>query len=54
VVDPDDPAGVAAIVHELAGDRERLARMGERALRAAADFGRDKELLSFRRVIEEI
>jgi colanic acid biosynthesis glycosyl transferase WcaI len=54
VVDPDDPAAVAAVVQELANDRERLARMGERALQAATDFARDKELQLLREVIEGV
>jgi len=54
VVDPDDPAAVAAVVQELAHDRKRLAQMAERALQAAADFSRDKELQLFRRVIEDV
>lgn len=52
VVDPDDPPAVAAVVQELARDRLRLARMGERALEAAGGFARDKELQLFRRVVE--
>ena len=54
VVDPDDPAALAAVVQELAHDRERLARMGERALQAAGDFARDKELQLFRQIIEDV
>lgn len=53
VVDPDDPTAVAAVVQELAHDRERLARMRERALQAAGDFARNKELQLFRRVVED-
>jgi glycosyltransferase involved in cell wall biosynthesis len=52
VIDPDDPAALAAIVRELANDRPRLAQMGDRALQAAGDFARDKELQLFRKVIE--
>ena len=52
VVDPDDPAAVAAVVRELAHDRKRLAQMAARALQAAGDFARDKELQLFRGVIE--
>ncbi len=54
VVDPDDPAATARIIHELAHDRERVARMGERALAASKNFGREEELQLFRRVIEEV
>jgi glycosyltransferase involved in cell wall biosynthesis len=52
VVDPDDPAALAAIVKELANDHERLAQMAERAFQAAGEFARDKELQHFRCVIE--
>ena len=54
VVDPDDPAAVASVVQELAHDRQRLAGMGERALQAAGEFARDKELQLFRRVVEDV
>ena len=54
VVDPDDPAALAAVVQELAHDRERLAKMGELALQAAGDFARDKELQLFRQIIEDV
>jgi len=42
VVDPDDPAAVAAVVRELAHDRKRLAQMAERALQAAGEFARQR------------
>jgi colanic acid biosynthesis glycosyl transferase WcaI len=54
VVDPEDPAALAAVIQELARARERLAGMGVRALQAAGDFTRDKELQLFRRVIEDV
>jgi colanic acid biosynthesis glycosyl transferase WcaI len=54
VVDPDDPAAVAAVVQELAHDRQRLAQMAERALQAAGEFARDREVQLFRRVIEGV
>jgi colanic acid biosynthesis glycosyl transferase WcaI len=54
VVDPDDPIALAAAVRELAGDRERLAKMGALALQAAGDFARDKELEHFRQIIEDV
>jgi glycosyltransferase involved in cell wall biosynthesis len=54
VVDPDDPAGVAAVVQELAHDPQRLAQMAERARQAAEGFARDKELQLFRQVIEDV
>jgi colanic acid biosynthesis glycosyl transferase WcaI len=54
VVDPDDSAALAAAVKELAHDRQRLAQLAERALQAAGEFARDKELQLFRRVIEDV
>ncbi len=54
MVDPDDSAALAAVVKELAHDRQRLAQMAERALQAAGEFARDKELQLFRQVIEEV
>ena len=54
VVDPDDPAALAAAVRKLTHDRERLARMGERALQAAVDYEREKELQHFRQVVEGV
>lgn len=53
VADPDDPAGMAAVIRELAHDRGRLAQMAARALEAAGEFARDKELRLFRTVVEE-
>ncbi len=53
VVDPDDSAALAAVVKELAHDRERLAQMAERALQAAGEFARDKELQLFCRAVED-
>lgn len=52
IADPDDPAAVAEVVRELAQDRERLARMGEKALEAAPEFSRERELRRFRAVVE--
>jgi len=54
VVDPDDSTALAAVVKELAHDRERQAQMAERALQAAGTFAQDKELQIFRHVIEEV
>ena len=54
VVDPDDSAGLAAVVQALARDRESLAKMGALALQAAGDFARDKELKLFRQIIEDV
>ena len=53
VADPDDPVGMAAVIRELAQDRGRLAQMAARALVAAEEFARDKELRLFRTVVEE-
>lgn len=52
--DPGDPAQLAAVVRQLSRDPERLARMGERALEAAQDFSRDKELRLFREIVEGV
>jgi glycosyltransferase involved in cell wall biosynthesis len=52
VVDPDDPAAVAAAVQELARDRVRLEKMGERAFQGASEFVRSIELQQFRGVVE--
>jgi colanic acid biosynthesis glycosyl transferase WcaI len=52
VADPDGPSALAAAVKELAHDRGRLAAMGARALLAAGEFARDKELQRFRQVVE--
>ncbi len=54
VVDPDDPAAVAAVIRELARDPDRIAQMGERAFQAVGEFARDKELQHFRCVIEGV
>jgi len=54
VIDPDDSAALAAVVKELAHNRQRLAQMAERALQAAGEFAQDKELQLFRQVIEEV
>jgi len=54
VVDPDDHSALAAVVQELARDRDRLAKMGALALQAAGDFARDKELQLFRQIIEDV
>ncbi|MGO8792336.1 MAG: glycosyltransferase family 4 protein [Terriglobia bacterium] len=54
VVDPDDPAALAAVVQELSHDRERVAKMGNLAFQAAGEFARDKELQRFRQIIEDV
>jgi colanic acid biosynthesis glycosyl transferase WcaI len=54
VADPDDPSALAAVVRELAHDRERVDKMAERALQTAAEFARDKELQLFRQLIEGV
>ncbi len=54
VIDPDDPSALADVVQELAHDRERLGKMGKRALQAAPSFARDKELQLFRRLVEGV
>ena len=52
VIDPNDAAGMAAIVKELAHDPKRIAQMGKQAFQAAGEFARDKELQQFRTVVE--
>jgi colanic acid biosynthesis glycosyl transferase WcaI len=52
VVNPDDPASVAAAVHELARDPARLAKMSGRAAAIAPSFALDKELRRFVTAIE--
>jgi colanic acid biosynthesis glycosyl transferase WcaI len=52
VVDPDDPAGVAAAVRELAAHPERVAAMGKCARAIAPDYDKLTELKKFVNVIE--
>jgi len=52
VVDPDDPAGVAAAIRELAAQPERVAEMGKRARAIAPDYDKLTELKKFVNVIE--
>src|SRR5579864_3040267 len=52
VVDPDDPAGVAAAIRELAANPERVAEMGKRARAIAPDYDKLTELKKFVNVIE--
>lgn len=52
VVDPDDPAGVAAALRELAAHPERVAEMGQRARAIAPDYDKLTELKKFVNVIE--
>jgi len=54
VADPDDPVALAVAVRALARDPERVAKMGERALDAAREFARDKELQLFREIVEDV
>ena len=54
VVDPDSPNAVASVIRELTRDHQRLATMGEKALHAAQEFVREKELQRFRQVIEDM
>ena len=53
VVDPDDPAGVAQAIRELAAHPERVAEMGKRARAIASDYDKLTELKKFVNVIEE-
>jgi glycosyltransferase involved in cell wall biosynthesis len=52
VVDPDDPAGVAAALRDLAAHPERVAEMGQRARAIAPDYDKLTELKKFVNVIE--
>jgi colanic acid biosynthesis glycosyl transferase WcaI len=52
VVDPDDPAAVAAALRELAQNPERVADMGRRARAIAPDYDKLTELRKFVNVIE--
>jgi colanic acid biosynthesis glycosyl transferase WcaI len=52
VVDPDDPAAVAAAIRELAAHPERVAEMGRRARAIAPDYDKLGELKKFVNVIE--
>lgn len=52
VVDPDDPAGVAAALRELAAQPERVDEMGQRARAIAPDYDKLTELKKFVNVIE--
>lgn len=47
VVDPDDPAGLAQAVQQLAGDANRLKAMGQAARKVAAEYDRKSELERF-------
>jgi colanic acid biosynthesis glycosyl transferase WcaI len=52
VVDPDDPAGVAAALRELAAHPERVVEMGRRARAIAPDYDKLTELKKFVNAIE--
>jgi colanic acid biosynthesis glycosyl transferase WcaI len=52
VVDPDDPAGVAAALRELAAQPERVDEMGQRARAIAPDYDKLTELKKFVNAIE--
>jgi colanic acid biosynthesis glycosyl transferase WcaI len=54
VVDPDDPADVAAAIHALHNDPSRLAEMGRRARETAEKYARVNELERFVGIIEEV
>ena len=47
VVDPDDPAGLAQAVQQLAGDANRLKAMGQAARKVALEYDRQSELERF-------
>ena len=52
-VDPDHPSQVAQAVRGLAGDPERLERMGKAALAAAPAYERSKEMRKFAGLFEK-
>ena len=52
VVDPDDPAAVAAAIRELAADPKRIVEMGNRARAIAPDYDKLTELKKFVNAIE--
>jgi colanic acid biosynthesis glycosyl transferase WcaI len=51
--DPDDPAAVAAAIHELSAQPARLAEMGRRARETAAKYARVDELKRFLAIVED-
>ena len=51
--DPDDPAAVAAAIHELSAQPARLAEMGHRARETAAKYARVDELKRFLAIVED-
>ena len=51
--DPDDPAAVAAAIHELSAQPARLAEMGHRARETAAKYARVDELKRFVAIVED-
>ena len=53
VCDPDRPDEMVAVVRELAGDRERLRKMGEAARAAAPNYDKTVEAHKFMRILEE-
>lgn len=55
VVAPENPAALAATLHELAVDPERRARLGAAGRRAVeAEFGRDKWIERWRELLERV
>jgi colanic acid biosynthesis glycosyl transferase WcaI len=52
VVDPDDPAGVATAIRELAAHPEHVVEMGRRARAIAPDYDKLFELKKFVNAIE--
>ncbi len=53
VVDPDNPAALAAAIQSLKNNPAELAAMGQRAREAARQFARDDELQKFVEVVED-
>jgi colanic acid biosynthesis glycosyl transferase WcaI len=51
--DPDRPEEMIAAVRELAGDPNRVRKMGEAARAAAPNFDKNVEALKFMHILEE-
>jgi colanic acid biosynthesis glycosyl transferase WcaI len=51
--DPDNPAELVSVIHQLIGDIQRLHAMGQAARAAAPDYDRVEELQKFTEVFEQ-
>jgi glycosyltransferase involved in cell wall biosynthesis len=54
VANPEDPASLAAMVEELAGNRALVAAMSTRARAIAPEFSRERELRRFVETMEAL